>query len=375
MNGSTAPTTVDRPPTPHVLPRWGSVLAVVAHPDDESFGLGAVLDTLVSRGAAVSVVSLTFGEVSTVHGVSGTSASCVPSSCASAAEALGLQDAQLLDFPDGQLDRIDRSRLAEQLKKAVREASAEALVVFDTSGVTGHADHTAATLAALDAARALGLPVIGWTLPNEVADQLNEELDSGFLGHEAEEIDVVLTVDRERQRIAALAHASQAVPTSVLWRRLELLGDREHLRWLIPPGPREPGVVVDWEEDDRFTIMVRGHRIVVDQPRDLGGGDVGPTPTDLLLASLASCVAFYARRYLRRHQLDATGLTVSSRHTMATHPNRVGDVDLIIELPTELSPSRRAGLLAQAGHCTVHNTLVDAPTVVITLGGAGSDSA
>lgn len=325
MNGLTVTTPVGPPPAPHVLPRWASVLAVVAHPDDESFGLGAVLDTLVSRGASVSVVSLTSGEASTVHGVSGDLSPLRALELRRAAEALGLKGARRYDFPDGQLDRIDRSRLAEQVKKAVGEAAAEALVVFDASGVTGHADHRAATLAALDAARALGLPVIGWTLPKEVAD--------------------------------------------------ELLGDREHLRWLIPPRPQEPAVVVDWEEDDRFTIMVRGHRIVVDQPHDAGGGDVGPTPTDLLLASLASCVAFYSRRYLRRHHLDATGLTVSSRHTMARHPNRVGEVDLLIELPTELSPSRRAGLLAQARHCTVHNTLVDAPTVVITLDGAGSETA
>ncbi len=375
MNGSPAPTTVRPTSAPHVLPRWGSVLAVVAHPDDESFGLGAVLDTLATRGASVSVLSLTHGEASTVHGVSGDLGELRAVELRRAAEALGLEGAQLCDFPDGHLDRVERSLLVEQVAQVVRETAAEALVVFDPSGVSGHADHTAATLAALEAARDLGLPVIAWTLPREVADQLDQELDAGFVGHEPEEIDVVLTVDRDRQRIAALAHASQAVPTSVLWHRLELLGDREHLRWLVAPAPHEPGVVVDWEEGDRFTITVGGHRIVVDQPHDVGGSDLGPTPTDLLLASLASCVAFYSRRYLRRHHLDATGLTVTSRHTMATHPNRVGDVDLLIELPTELSPSRRAGLLAQASHCTVHNTLVDAPTMVITLGGAGPEPA
>jgi hypothetical protein len=40
-------------------------------------------------------------------------------------------------------------------------------------------------------------------------------------------------VHRERQLQAVRAHPSQAVPGSVLWRRLELLGDREHLRWLV----------------------------------------------------------------------------------------------------------------------------------------------
>jgi hypothetical protein len=42
-------------------------------------------------------------------------------------------------------------------------------------------------------------------------------------------------VDRSTQRRAAAEHASQVAPTSVLWRRLELLGDHEHLRWLNQP--------------------------------------------------------------------------------------------------------------------------------------------
>ena len=53
---------------PQTLPAWRSVLVVVAHPDDESFGLGAVIDTLVSHGASVTVLCLTHGEASTLHG-------------------------------------------------------------------------------------------------------------------------------------------------------------------------------------------------------------------------------------------------------------------------------------------------------------------
>jgi hypothetical protein len=38
-----------------------------------------------------------------------------------------------------------------------------------------------------------------------------------------------------RQRRAALLHAIQVSPAAVLWRRLQLLGECEHLRWLVPP--------------------------------------------------------------------------------------------------------------------------------------------
>ncbi len=42
------------------------MLAVIAHPDDESFGLGAVIDALITAGAIVDVLCLTRGEASTL---------------------------------------------------------------------------------------------------------------------------------------------------------------------------------------------------------------------------------------------------------------------------------------------------------------------
>jgi hypothetical protein len=44
-----------------------------------------------------------------------------------------------------------------------------------------------------------------------------------------------VSVDRAVQLKAVACHVSQAVPGSVMWRRIELLGDHEHLRWLRRP--------------------------------------------------------------------------------------------------------------------------------------------
>lgn len=223
------------PTAESVLPRWASALAVVAHPDDESFGLGAVLDALVHSGCTVSVLCLTKGEASTVHGISGDLRALRALELRDAAAVLGLSSAELSDHPDGALERVGSGVLVREVRAAATSTAAEGLVVFDPSGVTGHPDHATATQAALEAATALRLPVLAWTLPRNVAEQLNEELDTDFVGHEPSEIDLTVPVERDRQRTASLAHASQAVPTSVLWRRLELLGDVEHLRWLRPP--------------------------------------------------------------------------------------------------------------------------------------------
>lgn len=218
------------------LPQWRSVLAVVAHPDDESFGLGAVLSAFIDAGAGVGVLCLTHGEASTLHGVEGDLTRVRAAELRAAADALGIAEVDLLDFPDGGLTGLSLEDLAVPAEEAAARRHADGLVAFDVSGVTGHPDHTAATRAAVAAGERLGLPVLGWTVPFTVAQQLKEEFGAGFVGHADTEIDVGITVSRARQRDAVACHPSQAVPGSVLWRRLELLGDREYLRWLVPPA-------------------------------------------------------------------------------------------------------------------------------------------
>ncbi|NEA59645.1 OsmC family protein [Streptomyces sp. SID13666] len=108
---------------------------------------------------------------------------------------------------------------------------------------------------------------------------------------------------------------------------------------------------------DSYRIAVRGHHLVVDQPLADGGGDVGPTPTELFAASLASCVAYYAGRYLVRHRVDPQDLRVDAQFDMAAdRPARVGALRLSIVVPEGLEPAKYEALLAVASHCTIHNT-------------------
>lgn len=127
-------------------------------------------------------------------------------------------------------------------------------------------------------------------------------------------------------------------------------------------------LTVDALGGDRFDIGVRDHVITVDQPVADGGTDTAPTPTELFVAGLASCVAFYARRYLVRHRLPADGLRVHADWQMASRPARVGGVRLTLTVPDGVPADRLEPLLAVASHCTVHNTLEQHPDVEIVLG-------
>ena len=215
------------------LPRWRAVTVVIAHPDDESFGLGAVIDAFVRSGATVSVLCFTQGEASTLGADATDLASVRALELADAARALGVVDVDLLDFADGGLDQVDEAELVARIDAHVDEHRPDGLLVFDPSGITGHPDHQAATAAAVRTARQRGLPVLAWSLPATVADELSEETGVRFFGRDEAELDLRITVTRERQREAVSCHPSQAVPGSALWRRLELQGDTEHLTWLL----------------------------------------------------------------------------------------------------------------------------------------------
>lgn len=211
------------------LPSWRRVLVVVAHPDDESFGLGAIIDGFVRAGAAVDVLCLTRGEASTLGDREGL-ADLRRAELEAAGAALGVNTSALLDHPDGGLTALVED-LAAVVDAHLEERPPDGVLVFDVVGVTGHPVHAAATSAAMRAAGPRALPVLGWALPASVAEAMNTELGTAMSGYPEGDLDARVVVDRAAQKVAIAAHASQAVPGSPLWRRLDLLGDVEWLRW------------------------------------------------------------------------------------------------------------------------------------------------
>ncbi len=213
-----------------VLPEVRRVLAVVAHPDDETFGLGAVLSAFVDAGTAVAVVSLTRGEASTLGGCEPDLAGLREQEFRAATAALHIEVAAIGRHPDGGLANVTLDELCSILED--HADGVELVLVFDEDGITGHPDHLRATEAAVAWARDNEVPVLAWTVPEAVADKLNQEFGAGFTGRARDSIDIELQVDRTRQLEAIWCHRSQASHNDVLRRRLELQNDAEWLRYL-----------------------------------------------------------------------------------------------------------------------------------------------
>lgn len=126
-------------------------------------------------------------------------------------------------------------------------------------------------------------------------------------------------------------------------------------------------ISVRHEAGDRFRIDVRGHRIVVDQPPPTSG-DAGPTPTELFVASLAGCAAFYARRFLARHGIRDGDLEVRAEPHWAAGHTHVATIDVEVLTPDELDPVLAAGVARTIEHCTVSASIRERPVITVALG-------
>lgn len=213
---------------------WASlVLAVCAHPDDESFGLGATLAAFAERGTRTALLCFTHGAASSLGTRHGDLHQIRVAELAAAAQELGVGDVELLDYSDGTLALQSVELLIGHVQQAAGRVKPGLLLVFDEGGITGHPDHQHATRVASVYARQAGLPVLAWAIEERVAATLNSEFGTSFAGRPADQIDYSVQVDRQRQLSAISCHVSQAQGNPVLWRRLELQGNREVFRWLV----------------------------------------------------------------------------------------------------------------------------------------------
>ena len=126
-------------------------MAVLAHPDDESLGLGGTLAKYASEGVETFLVTATRGEAGRYHGHRGdrhhpgaTELGRIrEAELRAAASVLGVGDLTFLDYRDTELDRADPREAIAQIAFHVRRARPDVVVTFGPDGAYGHPDHIA----------------------------------------------------------------------------------------------------------------------------------------------------------------------------------------------------------------------------------------
>jgi len=125
-------------------------------------------------------------------------------------------------------------------------------------------------------------------------------------------------------------------------------------------------VVARREQGFAHDIELEGGReIVVDEPASAGGSDKGPSPTQLLAASLAGCTAITLELYAERKGWDLGALEVEVDYTASERQAPAG-FEVVLRLPDSFDEDQRQRLLKIAAKCPVHKVLANEGSIAIS---------
>jgi putative redox protein len=116
----------------------------------------------------------------------------------------------------------------------------------------------------------------------------------------------------------------------------------------------------------RTDILANGHGFVADEPESVGGTNAGPSPYELLSASLAACTSMTLRMYADRKDWPLEAVEVRVEHDKihcqdCSNPDdRRSKIDRFrrrVRVEGDLDDAQRSRLLEIAERCPVHRTL------------------
>jgi len=193
------------------------LMAVFAHPDDESFGIGGTLARYAAEGTEVVVASATRGEAG-IEGKQAAEAGRIrEAELRAAAGLLGASEVHFLDYVDGTLPDVDPGEAKAKLVALLKRLRPQVLITFGPDGITGHPDHVVVSRWVTAAFDALTAPDGPWKLYYVAPSLATQQACGGCGGPDAPTLPVdAVGIDVGEHLVtkvrAMQAHASQEPP-------------------------------------------------------------------------------------------------------------------------------------------------------------------
>ena len=112
-----------------------------------------------------------------------------------------------------------------------------------------------------------------------------------------------------------------------------------------------------------------GHTVHTDQPRP-HGDDAAMSPFDLFLASIGTCMGFYALRFCQERGISTDGLALTLDSVRDEERKRVATLKIALRLPRDFPEKYKEPMRRAVDHCSVKRHLLEPPAFEVSLSGA-----
>jgi ribosomal protein S12 methylthiotransferase accessory factor len=124
----------------------------------------------------------------------------------------------------------------------------------------------------------------------------------------------------------------------------------------------------------KVNALYQGFIIETDQPEHAGGGGSAPSPFDLFLASIGTCVGYYVLSFCQQRSISTEGLKLDLQTEQNQKTGLVGKINIEIRLPAAFPKKYKEAVKRAAELCAVKKHLQSPPQFEITAPLAESQS-
>jgi len=203
-----------------------SVLAIFAHPDDETFRCGGTFALLAKRGVPIHILTFTRGQA----GLRGNPPVCSERDLSvvrtkellCACQSLGVETPNILDYEDGKLTNVTREEGVAQIILYIQKYHPQIVLTWPPDGLSGHPDHVAVnqwTFEAFHQAKKEGFEELKSLYYLAMPDSLAHDLEMKQL-HTIADSEVTMTINVQsvwNEKMAAIScHKTQTGESPIL---------------------------------------------------------------------------------------------------------------------------------------------------------------
>ena len=138
-------------------------------------------------------------------------------------------------------------------------------------------------------------------------------------------------------------------------------------------------VTVESKLNDKLVIEsdIRGHKVVIDQPANGGGTDTGPTPLEMVFASLAGCIGTIGRIVAMQKRIELRGMNIKVEGDLDTDgllgkpiDGRIGfeGITVTVDVDADMTDEEKEAFIHEVDRrCPVSENLMNTTPITAKL--------